>query len=724
LAVAVDVRFRESNNTQFITALGACGDQVSDAIKALKTGYTKYQEEKGNISTQRSIEFRVEQARLETLGKVANLEIYAKLKKYAYSDIHFQEIHVKQTLEVKVGEKFHITTTPLHAQYHDPDINDERVNRALKIIDAMERGDKAAAAKYLKPLIQDAEEGIEIGNKRIEEKNVELASRGEPLLPLRKPLSDNFKDVNNWLSERELLLADDSLKFSLRKEIAFGDAFSTRKAAVDKDTRGFEDMPNEDDDNFAAWEKNANQHREVVENWDGDLTMSLVQVSKMARQRVHDQLSAKSQKEIYTVQPLNGLIAASKEHPTAIEDFYQAELEIAKETHPSLKTVTIHPACEPADKQRIWFAARLQGFSVEGYLPQSKDHEKLMATRLIRQLQDVPLEKISEYITTTTAKQGEQLGNLFVVKTNNAGDAWIKPKGESSSLVRVDAAHIKGLPLKTGQKTPVDFVVGELKWSNTNREDNLNEVKDLNQKIKTHERERHRLEKLASDKTASSAVSNSNPQPFEANALIMRIDPEKRYNQLLFLQESANNNPLFAATNEAGKEEFLFGNPPSAEHLNPGDVFSFDKGTWERKTPAPIQSPAPESIIKPSSPTAPALGSDNPLARDREQLERDADLPRGTPIDFYPWNGKFRLTDPFYSITSNGAWMRMQASQSSTPKAAFRFISNEQLQQLGLLDQNNQRTDKGETFLQKNAYLPKDSQQLPKEGRKGGRGKR
>ncbi len=302
LTTAADTKFREANNTQFITALGACGDQVLDAVKALKTGHMTYQEERGNFSAQQSIQFRIEQARLETLGRVANLEIYAKLKNYARSDPFFQEVHIKLTLEVKVGEKLNLTTTPRHAQYHDPNIKGEQVDRALQIIDAMERGDKVAAAKHLKPLIQAAEEGIQKENQRIEAKDVDRAARGEPSLPLEKPLSAHFKDVNTWSSERELLLADQSLEFSLRRE--FPDSFAKRKADLEEKGREFEDIPEERAER-ETWDQRGKEHGKVLEQWTGDLAMSLVQVSKAARTRVQEQLSENPQ-ETYTVQPLNG----------------------------------------------------------------------------------------------------------------------------------------------------------------------------------------------------------------------------------------------------------------------------------------------------------------------------------------------------------------------------------------------------------------------------------
>ncbi|MES2355555.1 MAG: NEL-type E3 ubiquitin ligase domain-containing protein [Pseudomonadota bacterium] len=728
LTTAVDTHFRETNNTQFITALGACGDQVLDAVKALKTGHTEYQEEKGNLSAQQSIQFRIERARLETLGRVANLEIYAKLKKYARLDEAFQEVHIKQTLEVKVGEKLNMTTTPRHAQYHDPDIKDEHVDRALQIIDAMERGDKVAAAKHLTPLIQAAEEGIQKENERIKAKNVELETRGEQPLPLEKPLSADFKDVNTWSSERELLLADESLEFGLRKETAFSNSFAKRKADVDEKGRPFEDIPDKKEE-LSAWKEDADQHGKLVAQWAGDLVMSLVQISKAARTRVHEQLSENPQ-ETYTVHPVNGLIIPSEKHPTAVEDFYRSELEIAKETHPSLKNVTIDPACEAEDKQKIWFAAQLQllqRVSIKGYTPQPADHESLAAVLLVRQLKDMPLEKISEHFNTTAAKPGERLGDLFTVKTDSAGNAWIKPEGESSSLVKVNAADIKGLPLKAGQKTPVDFLVGELKWSNANAQDNLDDVGEINKKIETRKRERERLERFAGKKTASSSAGSvSDLQRLEASALnATPIDPEKQYNQLLFLQKSDDNKDhLFAAVNQDGEEELRIGNLPSTEQLNPGDVFSFNKGAWERETPAltqsQVQAPISTTTVASSSSDAKIknLDENELLAGDRAQLEKDIGLPKGILIEFSAWNGKNRLTDAFASITPNGAYMKMQVGQSATPRAALKFISNEQLQQLGLLHQNNQRTEKGETFLQKNVRLPKDSQQLPQSGRR------
>ena len=749
LTVVADRNFREANNVQFITALAACNDQVLDAVKALRTAYTEYQKEKGNLSTQQIIQFDVEKARLETLGKIATLEIYAKLKDYPRSSIYFQPIHVKQTLEVKVGEKLHLITTPKDCQYPDPDMNEARVNRALQIINAIERGDKAAAAAHLAPLMQAAEEGIQTENQRIEATNHLRATRGETPLPLERPLSDNFKNIDTWTSERELLLADQSLEFSLRKRSEFLNSFKKRKALLDEKGREFEDIPDEATKR-AAWDQSAEQHGKEIEKWAGDLVMSLVQASKAARIRVHEQLS-ESPQEIYTVQPLSGLIASSENFPTATEDFYRMELEIAKEMHPSLKTVEIAPACEAADKPNIWLAAQLQVFSAKGYTPQPADHEKL-AKALGRRLEDMPPAKISEHFNTTIAKQGDRLGDLFVVKINKAGDAWIKPEGTSFSLVQVSAENIKGIPLKAGQRTPVDFFVGELKWSNTDAQDNLGEVNNFKKRIDAQERERGRLERLASKETAQSAASISNLHRLETDALKPTpIDPEKQYNQLLFLRKSNDNKShLFAAVNQKGEEVLLIGNPPSTEKLTPGEVLSFNKGTWERKTPTLIQSQelGPEKQYNPllsfnkgtwegktptliqsqelgsatksrsSSPEARKqnLDSNSQLASDRKLLEKDAGLAPGISIEFYEWNGKHPLIAPFSSITPNGAYTQMQIGQSATPRAVFTFISNEQLQQLGLLDQSNQRTKKGEECLQKGKSLPTELQRLPHQG--------
>ncbi|HVK54632.1 MAG TPA: NEL-type E3 ubiquitin ligase domain-containing protein [Burkholderiales bacterium] len=398
--------YRKANNVQFITAHGNCRDQVSDAIKALKTGYMEYQLSNGALLTYEKIQFYAERGQLETLQRVSSLEILA------LRDSGEEPLAVKQTLEVQVGARLRMETTPSNIGYPHRAIGEINVGRAVAVVKALEEGKKDEAAHELQPLITAAEGAVENRIRNITRHNEETDDPQEHL-PMEAPIPETLKRIDSWRSGKESLLDDQLLEFDLRR--TFPEVFKKRQEEVEEAVASVDSVPPNDPVKLAKWTQDADKVARLNSNWAQDLTFSLARQYKQARlailaqwpyiaktdenkKIIEAQRADAEAQTFYVMRPLSKLMDLSKVHPAVIEDFVLMELHIAKKHFPNMKDVVVEKENDNVDIPKVWMASQQLGLSVRDFdestlLP---NHHEQLANRLSKIVNNLPPERMHE----------------------------------------------------------------------------------------------------------------------------------------------------------------------------------------------------------------------------------------------------------------------------------------------------------------------------------------